>query len=62
MLFGHIEDVKQRIEHILRIRKLQDETSGFNCFILLVYQIKNNYFNIKKAITTNKILRTFAIT
>lgn len=61
MLFGHVENRSHRIDHMLRVRDLQDETGGFNCFIPLVYQMENNYLNIKEAITANEILRTFAI-
>ncbi len=61
MLFGHIESRENRIDHMMRIRDLQDETGGFNCFIPLVYQTENNYLNIKKDITANEILRTMAI-
>lgn len=61
MLFGHVENRENRIDHMLRVRELQDETGGFNCFIPLVYQMENNYLNIKEAITANEILRTFAI-
>ncbi len=61
MLFGHVENRAHRIDHMMRIRDLQDETGGFNCFIPLVYQMKNNYLNIKEPITANEILRTFAI-
>ena len=61
MLFGHIESRQHRIDHMMRIRDLQDETGGFNCFIPLVYQTQNNFLNIKKDITANEILRTMAI-
>ena len=61
MLFGHIESREHRIDHMMRIRDLQDETGGFNCFIPLVYQTENNFLNIKKDITANEILRTMAI-
>jgi aminodeoxyfutalosine synthase len=61
MLFGHIESREHRIDHMMRIRNLQDETGGFNCFIPLVYQTENNFLNIKKDITANEILRTMAI-
>ena len=61
MLFGHIESREHRIDHMMRIRDLQDETGGFNCFIPLVYQTQNNFLNIKKDITANEILRTMAI-
>ncbi len=61
MLFGHVEERSHRIDHMMRIRDLQDETGGFNCFIPLVYQMENNYLNVKEPITANEILRTFAI-
>ena len=61
MLFGHIESREHRIDHMMRIRDLQDETGGFNFFIPLVYQTENNFLNIKKDITANEILRTMAI-
>jgi aminodeoxyfutalosine synthase len=46
---------------MMRIRELQDETGGFNCFIPLVYQTENNYLNVKVDITGQEILKTFAI-
>ncbi len=61
MLFGHIENRKHRVEHILRIRNLQDETNGFNCFIPLVYQRENNYLKVEKFLTAQEILKTYAI-
>jgi len=61
MLFGHVESRENRIDHMMRIRELQDITGGFNCFIPLVYQTENNYLNIKEPITANEILRTMAI-
>lgn len=33
MVFGHVETIEERIEHLLRIRDLQDETHGFRAFI-----------------------------
>ena len=38
MMFGHIETVDERIEHLERIRQLQDETGGFTAFILWTFQ------------------------
>lgn len=61
MLFGHVEKREHRIDHMLRIRALQDETGGFNCFIPLVYQPENNFLNVKEFITANEILKTMAI-
>lgn len=61
MLFGHVEDRNHRIDHMLRLRKLQDETGGFNAFIPLVYQTENNYLKVKEALTGQEILKTYAI-
>lgn len=61
MLFGHVESRAHRIDHMMRIRELQDKTNGFNSFIPLVYQTENNYLKIKAPITANEILRTMAI-
>lgn len=38
MMFGHIESVEERIEHLRRIRDLQDETGGFTAFICWTFQ------------------------
>jgi aminodeoxyfutalosine synthase len=61
MLFGHVENREHRIDHMMRIRELQDQTGGFNCFIPLVYQTENNYLKIEKPITADEVLRTMAI-
>jgi len=42
MLYGHIETWAQRIDHLDRLRRLQDETGGFNAFIPLKYRCRNN--------------------
>jgi cyclic dehypoxanthinyl futalosine synthase len=41
MMFGHIETLEERLEHLLRIRDLQDETSGFTAFIPWPFQPDN---------------------
>jgi len=61
MLFGHIENRSHRIDHMLRLKKLQDKTNGFNAFIPLVYQRKNNYLNVENFLTGIEILKTVAI-
>jgi aminodeoxyfutalosine synthase len=61
MLFGHIENRENRIDHILRLRDLQDLTNGFNAFIPLVYQKENNYLKVDNFPTAQEILKTFAI-
>jgi len=42
MLYGHIEKYWHRIDHMERLRNLQDETGGFNTFIPLKFRNKNN--------------------
>jgi aminodeoxyfutalosine synthase len=38
MLYGHIESVEDRVDHLLRLRELQDETGGFMTYIPLAFQ------------------------
>ncbi len=61
MLFGHVETRAHRIDHMLRLRDLQDETGGFNAFIPLVYQRENNFLNVQDYPTGQEILKTYAI-
>ena len=61
MLFGHIESRENRVDHILRLRYLQDLTGGFNAFIPLVFQTENNYLKVNAPVTANEILKTYAI-
>jgi len=42
MLYGHIEKYEHRIDHMSRLRQLQDKTGGFNCFIPLKFRNKDN--------------------
>ncbi len=42
MLYGHIETLEERLDHMLRLRELQDETGGFLSFIPLAFQPDNN--------------------
>ena len=41
MLYGHIETISERIEHLLALREAQDETGGFLCYIPLAFHPKN---------------------
>ncbi len=61
MLFGHIETREHRIDHMIRLRDLQNETGGFNAFIPLLYQTGNNYLKVKEFATGVEILKTIAI-
>ena len=42
MLYGHIETIEERVDHMLRARALQDETGGFQAFIPLAFHPDNN--------------------
>ncbi len=61
MLFGHIETRAHRIEHIERIKRLQEKTGGFNAFIPLVYNVENNFLNVPHPVSGHEILKTIAI-
>lgn len=61
MLFGHIESRAQRIDHMIRLRDLQNETGGFNAFIPLVYQKENNFLKVENFLSAEEILKTFCI-
>ena len=41
LLYGHVERMDERIEHMCRLRALQDETGGFMCFIPLAFHPRN---------------------
>jgi aminodeoxyfutalosine synthase len=50
MLYGHIEEPRHRIDHLIRLRTLQDETGGFQTFIPLAFHPDNTRLaHIKKA-------------
>ena len=60
MLYGHIESYEDRIDHLMKLRKLQDKTGGFQAFIPLAYHPKNT--EIKGSYTSGiDDLRTIAI-
>lgn len=42
MLYGHVESLGDRVDHMRRLRELQDETGGFQVFIPLSFQSENN--------------------
>ena len=47
MLYGHVERPEHKVDHLLRLRALQDETGGFNAFIPLAYHPENNYLGLR---------------
>ncbi len=61
MLFGHVETIENRIDHLRQLRELQDETGGFTGFIPLPYQPENNAIPVTHPPTGNDALRTIAV-
>jgi aminodeoxyfutalosine synthase len=61
MLYGHVESPADRVDHLRRLRALQDETRGFTGFIPLPYQPGNNTLPVPHAPTGFDTLRTLAI-
>jgi len=43
MLYGHIETIEERVDHVLRLRELQDETGGFLSFIPLAFNAEHTF-------------------
>jgi aminodeoxyfutalosine synthase len=61
MLFGHVETLADRVDHLRQLRELQDETHGFVAFIPLAYQPENNGIPVEHPPTGFDALRTIAI-
>jgi aminodeoxyfutalosine synthase len=61
MLYGHIETVRERLEHLDALRRLQDQTGGFVCFIPLPFQPSNTQIQDVGPSTGVEDLKTIAI-
>ena len=61
MLYGHIESIEQRVDHLERLRKLQDCSPGFDAFIPLKYRSRNNRMSHLGECSVEEDLRTIAI-
>ena len=61
MLYGHIETIGERVDHMLRARALQDETGGFQAFIPLAFHPDNNQMRKLPAPTAADTLRVHAV-
>lgn len=61
MLYGHIESLEHRVDHLLRLRTLQDETQGFNAFIPLKYRNYGNSLSAIGEVSVVEDLRTLAM-
>jgi len=61
MLYGHVESLADRVDHLRQLRALQDETRGFTGFIPLAYQPENNEIPVPTPPTGFDSLRTIAV-
>jgi aminodeoxyfutalosine synthase len=61
MLYGHVESLADRVDHLRRLRALQDETRGFVGFVPLPYQPENNEIPVEHPPTGFDTLRTIAV-
>ena len=61
MLYGHIETIGERVDHMLRARALQDETGGFQAFIPLAFHPDNNQMRKLPAPSAADTLRVHAV-
>jgi len=61
LLYGHIEKYEHRIDHMERLRQLQDETKGFNTFIPLKFRNKDNDMHDVAESTLANDLKMYAI-
>ncbi len=61
MLYGHVETVEDRVDHLRQLRALQDETGGFTGFVPLPYQPENNRIAVEHGPTGFDSLRTIAV-
>lgn len=60
MMFGHVETLEERVQHMIRVREVQDETGGFTAFIPWSYQPMNTNLGGETA-TGVDYLKTLAV-
>ena len=61
MLYGHIESIEHRIDHLMRLRELQDASGGINAFIPLKFRSANNSMSELGETGVTDDLRTLAM-
>jgi aminodeoxyfutalosine synthase len=61
MLYGHIESFAHRIDHMTRVRDLQDKTKGFNTFIPLKFRNHDNQMNNVPEVSVIEDMRNYAM-
>lgn len=61
ILYGHIEEYKHRVDHMRRLRELQDQTGGFQTFIPLKFRNKDNEMSYLTESTVVEDLKMYAV-
>jgi aminodeoxyfutalosine synthase len=61
MLYGHIESYAHRIDHLERLRKHQDKTNGFNCFVPLKFRNANNQMSHLREVSIVEDMKNYAV-
>ncbi|MCX7863285.1 MAG: CofH family radical SAM protein [Bacteroidales bacterium] len=61
MLYGHIETIEHRVEHMHIIRSMQDETKGFLAFIPLKFRNQHNFLSYINEVSFIEDIKTFAL-
>src|SRR4030088_734158 len=61
MMFGHVETIEDRIEHLRRIREQQDRSGGFTAFICWTFQPQHTVLKVKHPTGVSEYLRTQAL-
>lgn len=61
MLYGHVEKYEHRIDHMNRLRSLQDQTGGFNTFIPLKFRNKDNQMSHLAEVSVIEDLKNYAV-
>lgn len=61
ILYGHVENYFHRVDHLSKLRALQDKTNGFNTFIPLKYRKENNELSYIGEVSSIEDLKNFAV-
>jgi aminodeoxyfutalosine synthase len=61
ILYGHLESYEDRIDHMTRLREMQDRTGGFNAFIPLKFKNSNNAMSYLKETTALEDMKNYAV-
>lgn len=61
MMFGHVETLDERVEHLDRLRQLQDETGGFTAYICWTFQPDHTDLSHLRHVGSHEYLKTLAI-